>query len=668
MSIFNRKKKSMTAELEEYRNLLPTPEHFEDGFNIKTVMGAFFCGLIMLPGSIYLGLVAGQSMGPAASWVTLILFTEIARRSFSTMKKQEIYILLYISGGVIGIAGSMMGWPFGALIWNQYFVGSTVAKAFGLTGLMPKWVVPHPDSPAIINRTFFHKDWFPPLLFMVCTYIISKLSWFTGGYILFRITSDIEKLAFPYAPLNVAGALSLAESGEKKETWRWRVFSIGAMIGVTFGIIYVGVPAITGALFNQPLQVIPIPWVDLMKSTENILPAAPFGFTLDLGMIFIGFLLPFWVVVGTFIAIMMTIFVNPLLYNAGILHTWQKGMDTVMTTFSNSIDFWMSIDIGVGLAVAIIGIAKVVSSIKAAKQKDGYRRDEKFKIPAGRGDFPVWIAAAIFAVATAASIALCLWLVPGFPWYYFLFFGLIYTPLISFVNAQMIGIAGQFVEFPMVREGVFLLGSKFSGYQGIGIWYAPIPMANHGATAQQFREVELSGTKFTSLIKAELMMFPVVLGCGLLFWQFIWKMAPIPSVVYPYVMKFWPLMALNQALWFSSTTGQGSMLFFQALKPVYIACGFSFGLIAYSVLALFGLPILLIFGLIRGMGQLPHFMFPEIVGAMLGRFYFMKKFGKEKWMQYTPVLLAGFACGMGLIGMAGVAIALISKSVSQLPF
>jgi len=35
---------------------------------------------------------------------------------------------------------------------------------------------------------------------------------------------------------------------------------------------------------------------------------------------------------------------------------------------------------------------------------------------------------------------------------------------------------------------------------------------------------------------------------------------------------------------------------------------------------------------------------------------------------WAPVLLAGFSCGMGLIGMAAIALAIIGKSVSYLPY
>ena len=80
-------------ELEQYRALMDRPEAFAEGFTLRTVIGAFFVGLIMMPGAIYMGLIAGVSMGPAAEWVTIILFSELARISFSPLTKQEIYVI-----------------------------------------------------------------------------------------------------------------------------------------------------------------------------------------------------------------------------------------------------------------------------------------------------------------------------------------------------------------------------------------------------------------------------------------------------------------------------------------------------------------------------------------------------------------------------------------------
>jgi hypothetical protein len=58
----------------------------------------------------------------------------------------------------------------------------------------------------------------------------------------------------------------------------------------------------------------------------------------------------------------------------------------------------------------------------------------------------------------------------------------------------------------------------------------------------------------------------------------------------------------------------------------------------------------------------------NFAGAMLGRYYFAKRFGESKWKAYAPILLAGYSCGMGLIGMTSIAVALISKAVSQVVF
>jgi hypothetical protein len=77
---------------------------------------------------------------------------------------------------------------------------------------------------------------------------------------------------------------------------------------------------------------------------------------------------------------------------------------------------------------------------------------------------------------------------------------------------------------------------------------------------------------------------------------------------------------------------------------------------------------MLCYGLVRGLGTtLAAGMFPQLLGALLGRYYFQKKFGLN-WYQYAPVLLAGFSCGVGLISMFSLGCLLISKAVFQLPY
>jgi hypothetical protein len=648
-------------ELKEYRDLLKTPDHFEEGFDWKTVVGAVFIGFLMMPGSMYLQLVIGSGIGPAARWVTIILFAEIARRSYTELKQQEIFLLYYM-------AGAALASPFQGLLWNQYLVQSDAAVMLGLTEYIPTWVAPPPQSESLVERTFFHRDWMIPILLLVGAQVIQRIDHFGLGYALYRITSDVEKLPFPMAPVGALGTMALAESTEEKQkSWKWRVFSIGGVIGLLFGSVYVLLPTVSGLLLLEPIRLIPIPWIELTRHTEAALPAVATGIQLDLGLIFIGMVLPFWAVIGGLIGILITFMANPVLHHTGILKSWHPGMGTVDTVFANNFDFYMSFGIGLGLSIAGIGIWHVVRSFGGSGAANRGSFKDLFTPPPGRGDFNFWISIGIYVFSTLAYVGLCVWLVPTFPWIFFLGYGFIYTPIVSYITARMEGIAGQFVSLPLVREASFIAGARFFGYQGIEIWYAPIPIHNYGEATVHFRQIELTGTSIRGIIKAEIVVFPVVMVASLLFSQFIWRLAPIPSSNYPYAQELWHLQALNTLLMQTSTL-EGNALFYQALNGAYVTAGIGLGLIAYILLSLFGLPVMLIYGVVRGLGQsTPHGFILEVLGAFLGRYFFLKRYG-AMWRQYAPVLLAGFSCGMGLTGMFAMGIALILKSLGRLAY
>lgn len=653
-----------TAELAEYRALMETPEEFEDGFGWTSVIGAFFIGLIMMPGSIYLGLVAGQTMGPAAEWTMIILFTEVARRSFASLSKQQIYILYYIAGGLTAMMGqvALSGGAFAGLIWNQFLRAQAPG---GLVDQVPDWVAPPPDSLAIAHRTFMDPDWLPAIGVLLLTQVFSRVAWFTLGYSLFRILSDGEKLAFPLAPIAAQGATALAEATSKSETWRWRIFSIGTMMGIGFGIIYLAVPTLTGAILIQPVSILPIPWIDFTQGTERFLPGVPTGIGTNMATFMIGMVLPFWMVAGSFAAAITTMIVNPIAQITGHLPTWRPGMETTRTAWAASIDIWLSFGIGTAFAVAAIGVYKMVLEWKDAKAK-GQTMDLGFgKGVPGRGDFNVIKCLALFFLVTTGYVVLSKMLVPRFPLVFLIIFGYIWTPLQSYINARMVGLTGQFVSIPMVREATFIL----SGYKGVDIWFAPIPLSNYGATTQKFREIELTGNKFTSVLKAEVLMFPIMLISSFLFWGYVWKLQPIPSVYYPYAQKFWDYQAITQWVWFSSTTEGGHQeMFARAIKPVLMVGGLGFGVAAYTFLNWLRLPTMLIYGWIRGVGMLPHFVILQFIGALVGRYYLLPRFGEENWKKWPPVLYAGFTCGMGLIAMLAIAIVLVMQSITQMPF
>ena len=880
---------SQWAEVEEYRALLAPPDQFESGFTFRTIIGVLFISLIMTPGEMYLGLVTGGGIGAAAQWVTVILFLEVAKRSFTSLRRQEIYLLVYVASSLVAREEG----AFLDLLWRQYFVRSSEAAQFGISRLLPTWWVPPPDSLAIAERTFLHPDWLWPICLLILGTIVGRITWFTSGYVLFRLTSDRQRLPFPTAPMSALSAMALAEeSGRDEETWKWPVFSVGGAIGAVFGVFYVGVPTVTEVMLRAKVTLIPIPFWDLTPFLGDLLPATPLGVTLHLGPIFAGLLMPFWAVIGSFSGVMVHTVVSPVLHNHGYMPSWGTGMTTIQTQIATGIDFWRAFSIGITLAVTVISFYQLFAT---AQQKRGEARErilgEQEKYPAvcrhegcnlpsevrgyclnhlGRGDFRLWVCVVLFAVAALYPIILAKTLFPTLVTTGLLvvFFGIafVYAPIMSFVSARLDGMIGKEVSIPYINEAIIFL----TGYRGVDIWFVPFPARNYGGHAEGFRVVELTGMRFTSLLKAELFMLPIVFAVSLMYWSFLWRMGPIPSESYPYAQLMWPLRAFDQALFYSSTmysrtweageevegevvppgtvvwspsnlqdrswwywrvratrqvdvpdpekrvygewsrtgyfysdferrlgdepppppprdaaAGWSSSLpvaagkgYHGALPPPRLEWpppggvvhtpnpnfraaisegvsgplalyyevdrlssfdgeflqrssdipllfkvlwrdltytgdrrdndgdgrideellndedddgdgivdeddihhpldgrkwpialfGAGFGLIVYFTLSLGGLPIFLIWGYVQSVNGIPHTLLPQIIGALLARFYFWQRYGKQEWRRYAMVLSVGFGVGMSLIGMFCAALAMVSKAVSSLAY
>ncbi|MCE5199659.1 MAG: hypothetical protein ABFD54_11795 [Armatimonadota bacterium] len=640
-------------------------QKFEDGFTMRTVIGALFVGFVMMPGAMYLGLVAGTGLGAAAQWVTIVLFAELARRSFQPLKKQELYILFYVAGGLMGAgaAAGLTGGPFSTLIWNQYLV--QCPQIGELARGIPHWVAPPANDPAIAQRTFFSASWVIPIALLVLYEFLGRMISIGGGYVVFRMTSDVERLPFPMAPIAAAGATALAEAGTKEESWRWQVFSTGTVIGLIFGVIYLFIPIVTGVLFAEPVKLIPIPFMDFTSNTERVLPAAWAALSGDLANVMVGFVIPFPIVMGSFLSsVICQIGLNPVLYKLGMFPHWTYGTPYLQTQMSTTIDFWMSVGIGTALGIGMIGIATVMGTFFKMRSRAA-RPTMRRSIPEGRGDWNILLSIGIWFVATLIQISVAHVLVPKFPVWIIAGYGLLYTPLISYTSGRLIGLTGSGVGFPMIREATIIK----SGYKEMDIWFAPIPMNDLGPMAQFFREVELTGTKFTSILKAEGLKLAVILPTSFFFWSFFWKTSPIPSAQFPFVQKMWPVNATLASIWWTANKARlEDNWLLNALRPNVIFGAGAGTLVLYALSSMAKVPLLFFYGFMGGIQGAPMTTIPMFGGALLGRFYFRKRFGEVRWTQYAPVLVAGFGCGTGLAAMTGIAVALIMKSVNYLPY
>lgn len=662
-------------ELNQYRDLVQAPGIFEEGFTWRVFLGTFFVGLVMLPASMYMHLMIGElSLGPAAKWVTIILFLEMAKRARTFVRPAELLIL----GGLIHMfVGST---PVEGFFWRQYIVQSDAARSFGLDNSFPSWFAPS-DSEILDSRSFFHSSWawFVPLLLLFLSQVVGRIDSLILGFGLFRVASDIEKLPFPMAPMEASGILALSEDTVEKGGWRWRCFSIASALGMIFGLVYVVVPTVTSTFLKEPFQILPIPWLDTTTDTQTILPATPTGISFDAANFFAGMAFPFFSVLGTFIGLIITFIANPWLHSVGILKTWKEGQSTLETMYANTVDFYLSFGIGVSLAVAVIGLYQTFSGMRDRKKKSFDKVESVIKPTkvegVSRGDIKMWVFGLVYVLSSVFYIILCGILLDwnwhgtggdgiGLFWV-LIFFAVIYVPFISYVTARLEGLAGQVLSLPMVKEAAFIL----SGYKGLEIWLLPIPMtSNYGTDVVQYRVAELVGCSFRSIWKMNLVAMPMIFIFSLIYGQFIWSLAPIPSAQYPYAQEMWDFAARNQCLVWSSTN-EGYSPFMEAINPAYIGAGLGLGLLIYMSLAFFGLPVLLLYGTVKGLNQtMPQFVVTQMAGALFGRYVMAKKFGPDRWRQYAVVLFAGFSCGVGLVMMFATGIKFLSSSVYQLAY
>ncbi len=173
-------------------------------------------------------------------------------------------------------------------------------------------------------------------------------------------------------------------------------FSVSAQDRNNFGAFYVVIPTVIRSAHVKTIPAVyQLPWVDFTAQIGAKAPASMFGFLTDLGTILTGFVLPFWVVVGSLTSsILAQCVTNPILYHAKIIKNWQPGMSVVPTSISVNMDFWINAIIGGGICVGLLGIWKMIAARKKkhkpARKNNCQREGEiiQFLLPWDYGHLP----------------------------------------------------------------------------------------------------------------------------------------------------------------------------------------------------------------------------------------------------------------------------------------
>ena len=634
---------------------------YKSGVSPISILGALYALFIFLPAEIYIYLMTGGTVSIPVGWFTLLFFLELSKYMGRRMTKQEATLLSVLVG---------IGYIPTSFIYAAWFRSSDIAQYFGLTKYIPDWAAPPPESGILELRTLFHTVWIP-------VYVVSFISWILSamvsiGLALFvkEMYLEVERLPFPMVQVSSTAITVLTGEDEAP----LRLIGIVSLIGFIWGFVVYGLPFLHQALTGQYVQFIPIPWIDLTRFTEVTLPGAFIGISTGLGTYSSGWIVPFPVVVGIFIASIATWIicntyvvsnwealglpdVNPAL--PGVQSWWYPGMTIAIGLPRATMFFWFSIFLGLGLAAGLLPLIRHPRILRDAcvlliKPTTKVERRYTEPISGLKVTLPLIICGitgsiVLFAILVPEFFWSNLWIVPA----------MVGFPIVStIIQCRSYGETPTVISIP--ANTLTYLAYYASGYKGVDVWFAPTIVGASGFSwLTTFKLAELTETSIRSLLKVYWLLVPLGIIVGFLYLELFWKMAPIPSGRYPGVAIFWPLSAVNTAIWIK---GGLKGLF----KPTWILYSFLLGGALYLLLDFTHSPITYIY-LASGATTVPPISISFLIGGLIGLIIKRIK-GDIWWNKNKLILAAGLIIGQGIAVTLSIAIGLIINSIWMLPF
>ncbi|MBI5723465.1 MAG: hypothetical protein HZA50_05865 [Planctomycetes bacterium] len=627
------------------------------GFSARVVVGFAILGLLVLPAVLVPALTIGSDMAMAWEWAAVIVLVELARRLSVKLAPGEVFLLRYAAANLSEIAGG--------LILGGGILGLIAAGRFGEPAL---WRTCLGSGGAEGGPTIWGLICGPIGIVVVLAIVLAKLTQLSLGYLVYRMTAVAEHLPFPLAIAEARTAAALADrtssdaASGKSSACGGGYLLAGLAIGFIFGLLQLALPIISASL-GRPVRPLIPPMIDLTAAWENFLPGGTFGIMPSILLLAVGMVLPWRVCVGAFAgSLLVQLVVNPfILRPAGLLDAWRAGGDAFAVQAACGIDFYISLGIGAAAGVGFVGLwcmAKVRLKKRAAA-KSAVPAETPAVASAGRRfiDSPSLAAICVFLAAAIAFIFLSDNLINGpagqaprdhISIFWLAAFALVFTPINAYCNARLSGIAGPGAS-PMGDSWTALGGRK-----DLLTWLAPLPAGQYGGMAHMLRMADLSGSGMRAIIKAELVLLPLALAAGAVFWGLLaWSVWGLDGLGH-----HWPA-AMQLRAWSAAAAQHGPGVAAQAVKGDIIAGGFLATILLIGGFALAGASTLFVYGAIAGVNILPHVIIPIFAGACLGRYVLPRMLDARQFGRNVAVLAGGVAGGLGLAALLATAGSLI---------
>jgi hypothetical protein len=634
---------------------------YEEGLTWRSALAIVYSSVVIYPVAVYLSLSAGVALSTAAVYITVLLFTEIARYLRSPLKRQEVFIMYMLVGSAATFS------PFiDIFVFRGYYRNSDVAMMFRdpytgkpLPYIIPSWWAPVIGSRAYETQALTHPDWLLPILIWVIWFTLAQLVEISLAFIIAQLYIEIEKLPFPIAAVDSEICITLSE----REPQRLKVFSLSSLIGILWATPIYLIPMISTFAFGIPIP-IPVPWIDFSKTLEIVLPGACFALASDLIPYATGFVVPFRVAVSMFIgSYAIWVFGNNLALHLPDIFPgwvdpktgWLPGMSTMAIYQRSMLWVWVNLLTGFAIGTAIFAIARgwryFVRMIKSLM-----RLTETSK---RAGYLPLPVLLAIFIGTNVGFLILLHYLAPDFPLLVaaVLLFG--WSFIFGLVNGRAIGETGYRIDLPY--DQLWNLTVLATGYPKIDAWFATPYIGGYTCAtwAQTIKVAQLTNTKPSSFFKAYLLFLPFMALMSYTYTHLFLMLSPMPSYTYMMTAIGWPVRIMISGLWVSRQVN--------VFRPELIAGAAIAMAVTGIVIDIAQLPVSII-GLVTGFNTLPHISTAILIGALIGRYALSKRFGQEAWRRLRAVIVAGMATGEGVVVGIGAALAMITKSMWILPY
>jgi len=644
----------------------------------RVYLAFLFATFLIEPAIIYYSLITNFAL-PLATWIPIVLWSELANLLRARLMKQELLLLLAFQP--ISLAYSLF---FLTLVRNTYYAYSEPSVYFRIAEFIPGWFVPTgSDLAEVQNSQFFfiHGSWLVPIGLQILILFLGLVTELVVGYLSYQVFAVSEKLEFPARRAEVAAVETLVERNPSFI----RPLFLSALAGIIVHLAAKFLPFMIGPFATGGLvsYVYMMPMFDVTPYLDSILPGAAFVIPLDPVYYIPGFILPISTTLVQFIGAFALYFVGAHLVTRLNLwpaeSLWATGWGYWTLQYRSLLYFFVSLIIGLSLAAMIIPLAlnpkPLTRGIKALREA----------MASAKGILSPKVLLLVY-LGSSFSLTLLIWFITGFdfPLWLLVLFIVGGTFFANYIATASSGVTFGGFNVPFLRE----LTIYYSGYAKKDLWFVPMPLSISGSTgtsylgpttgvmsaplggssfAQGLFQADLLKVRHSEYIKAFFILLALTLASGFFYTNIFWFVARMPSSAYPATVISWPVDALSWArlqvwVWFG-----------YLFNTNWMALGFGLGAAIAAVTRFLNVPYFLMI-LITGSslafvwpGAIP-ITFAQLLGSTIAQKFIAPSFGVANWARYKGLIVMGYIIGDGLMETIRAVVILAAKAGWLLPF